>query len=160
MRAQAGLCTLPPSGQPPRCQTSPTPGNTQRGCSSKFSTTWIPPWPKGPSAPRPAQGRSGKADRHMEGSTPCPRVPPDRHRQSQTETCPVCHVAECSAWGSGGICQPLPLSGSILTTVATAVPWGPAKALATGPDHLLVLRQNFQAEEGGFRQLDSTGIKK
>lgn len=35
----------------------------------------------------------------------------------------------------------------------------PAKALATGPDHLLVLRQNFQAEEGRFRQLDSTGIK-
>lgn len=36
----------------------------------------------------------------------------------------------------------------------------PAKALATGPDHLLVLRQNFQAEEGGSGQLGLTGMKK
>lgn len=135
-----------PLQDPPSCQTSPTPGNTEMVQQQIQHGS-----PKGSICSLASSGKGRKADRDVEGppalSTPC----------SQGPSC----ATVCSAKALGHLSGTVPVRQHLqIPTAAAAVHGVPAKALVTGPDHLLVLRQNLQAEEGGFRQLDSTGIKK
>lgn len=151
-RAQAGLCS-PRAARPLPLQA------TQETVQKRIQHLMDSPLAKGTICSLASSGQEWQS-RQARGKVTRPEHPLLPGSLLTHTGSPKLRCGMCATWQT-----PVPSlshcpSGSSFrsTAAATAVPWGACKS--PGPDHLPVLRQNFQAEDGGFRQLDSTEIKK